>query len=278
MKTTKHKAAPTSNDAGIDYIHDPRFDNPESVHDILEAVSQLRPGRLGESVLKGDGYDLRHAPLLTREEEEVLFLRMNLLKCLAARRLNGAKAASKDHAAANLLAEAEHVRDQIVASNQRLVVSTAMKFKSYTIPIADLISEANIALLRAIDRFNVGLGFRFSTYATLAMRRHLQRLTMRDGKSPFAAGETLPDLLVDDEHPDWLDIHPSSVIREVLDGLSAREQRIVKYRFGLTSDGRSQTLHEIANRMSLSKERVRQILVAVLAKARNLYGARLGIA
>lgn len=61
--------------------------------------------------------------------------------------------------------DAAQARKKLVESNLRLVVSVAKHYKSSNVPLADLIQEGNIGLLKAIDRFDHKKGFRFSTYA-----------------------------------------------------------------------------------------------------------------
>ena len=54
---------------------------------------------------------------------------------------------------------------KLVTSHLRLVVKMAMKYKGYGLPIADLVSEGNIGLMRAVKKFEPEQGFRLSTYA-----------------------------------------------------------------------------------------------------------------
>ena len=65
-----------------------------------------------------------------------------------------------------LLDELNTIRNRLVFGYLRLVFSIARKFQGYGVPLADLLQEGNIGLMRAIDKFDSGLGHRFSTYAT----------------------------------------------------------------------------------------------------------------
>lgn len=58
--------------------------------------------------------------------------------------------------------EAAH---KLVTSHLRLVAKMAMKYRGYGLPVADLVSEGNIGLMKAVKKFNPDLGFRLSTYA-----------------------------------------------------------------------------------------------------------------
>ena len=79
-------------------------------------------------------------PILDKEEEQMLALRW---------RDKG------DASAAHML----------VTSHLRLVAKLAMKYRGYGLPLADLVSEGNIGLMKAVRKFDPDLGFRLSTYA-----------------------------------------------------------------------------------------------------------------
>ncbi len=59
---------------------------------------------------------------------------------------------------------------RVIEANLRHVVFTALKFKNYGILVADLISEGNVGLMKALDRFDADRGVRFSTYAIYWIR------------------------------------------------------------------------------------------------------------
>jgi RNA polymerase primary sigma factor len=69
----------------------------------------------------------------------------------------------------------QNARSRLAVSNLRLVISIAKSFWHHGFPISDLIQEGSIGLLRAIDRYDHRLGFRFSTYATWWIRQFMQR-------------------------------------------------------------------------------------------------------
>lgn len=262
----------------ISYIHHPDFDQPEIVHEILETLTDAAGS--GHDRITGEDYRLPDRPLLSVDAERQLMLRMNLLKCLAARRLSGPaaeRAESSERVVSHLLADANRLRNTILEANQRLVVSNAALFKACGIPLADLVSEANLAMMQAIDRFDVSRGYRLSTYATYAIRRHLSRYVQRDIKRRPLFPDSPTEPRIQDTPGEWLDDHPESLVRDILNDLPTREREIVRLRFGLGPDGKPRTLRHIGQRFGISKERVRQLIGRACEAAYERYRGRLGL-
>jgi RNA polymerase primary sigma factor len=112
--------------------------------------------------------DIRQIPLLTSDEE----------KRLARRICDGDVQA----------------RDQLVRANLRLVVSIARGYVGRGVPLADLISEGNLGLLRAVEDYNPDRNTRFSTYASYWVKRsiHLALIdTARTVRIPAYAAKLL---------------------------------------------------------------------------------------
>jgi RNA polymerase sigma-32 factor len=68
--------------------------------------------------------------------------------------------------------------ERVIEANMRQVVFAALKFRHYGFPVADLISEGSLGLMKALDRFEAGKGARFSTYATYWIRAQIVGLVM----------------------------------------------------------------------------------------------------
>lgn len=64
----------------------------------------------------------------------------------------------------------EHAKQLLIEANLRLVIWIARRYAHRDAPLLDLIQEGNVALTRAVERFDARLGFRFSTYATMSIR------------------------------------------------------------------------------------------------------------
>jgi RNA polymerase primary sigma factor len=67
------------------------------------------------------------------------------------------------------------VRSELASANLRLVVSVAKRYRGRGLPFADLIQEGNSGLMRAVDKFDYRLGFKFGTYATWWIRQAVTR-------------------------------------------------------------------------------------------------------
>lgn len=69
----------------------------------------------------------------------------------------------------------QNARKQLIQSNLRLVVSVARRYRSRGLTLSDLIQEGNLGLMRAVEKFDPELGYRFSTYATWWIRQAIVR-------------------------------------------------------------------------------------------------------
>jgi RNA polymerase primary sigma factor len=66
-------------------------------------------------------------------------------------------------------------KERLINSNLRLVVSIARKYQGFGLPLQDLVQEAMLGLIRAVEKFDWRRGYKFSTYATLWIRQAIQR-------------------------------------------------------------------------------------------------------
>ncbi|MDQ6954112.1 MAG: sigma-70 family RNA polymerase sigma factor [Mariprofundaceae bacterium] len=77
----------------------------------------------------------------------------------------------------------EEARQRMINSNLRLVVKIARRYMNRDLPLADLIEEGNIGLMRAVEKFDTAHGCRFSTYATWWIRQSVERGIMNQGRT-----------------------------------------------------------------------------------------------
>jgi len=80
-------------------------------------------------------------------------------------------------------AEIQEVKQQFVRANLRLVISIAKKYFHQRLDALDLVQEGNMGLMRAVDKFDHRLGFKFSTYATWWIRQAITRAIADQGRT-----------------------------------------------------------------------------------------------
>lgn len=73
----------------------------------------------------------------------------------------------------------EEAARRLVSSHMRLVVKVAMRYRRYSVPVEDLISEGTIGLIKAVERFDPDRGFRLSTYALWWIRAAMTDFVIR---------------------------------------------------------------------------------------------------
>ena len=122
---------------------------------------------------------LYEVPLLNREQEQHLFRKFNYLKWKASTlrdELDPARARTKHmDMIEELYSEAVKVKNQIVQANLRLVVSIAKRHVSATEEFFGLVSDGNMSLIRAVEKFDYARGNKFSTYASWAIMKNFAR-------------------------------------------------------------------------------------------------------
>jgi RNA polymerase primary sigma factor len=103
-------------------------------------------------------------------------------------------AEEEQHMAMQIKAGNEHVRQQFVEANLKLVVSVAKRYQGRGLALEDLIQEGNLGLLRAVEKFDGSRGYKFSTYAFWWIRQAITRAIADQGRTirlPVYLGDKL---------------------------------------------------------------------------------------
>jgi len=223
---------------------------------------------------------LYEVPLLTREQETHLFRKMNYLKYKAAKlreRLDPARPKSglMDQIE-KYYQQAVETKNQIIRANLRLVVSIAKRHVGPTENFFELVSDGNMSLMRAVEKFDYARGNKFSTYASWAIMKNFAR-TIPDEhrhRDRFRTSHAEMFTSTEDDRADQFEQESAQLQREfqvkrILDRLDEREQKIIIRRFGLERGEESLTLKQVGAELGVTKERIRQIEARALSKLRK---------
>jgi len=227
---------------------------------------------------------MAHAPQLMKgNEEKLMFLRFNFCK----KRLTQLQKLIKRDGLTRERAEKflewhrrfEHFREYLVRTNLALVLAMAKRTRLGDVDFAEVVSEGNMALIRAVDKFNVDRGFKFSTYACRAILKAFSRTALKHSRhrTRFPV-EFEPDM----EKSDWSDRKRDMVEEDCIDelkqivdrnlaDLSNVEETVIRRRFNWQQqEEHPLTLEEVGQIIGVTKERVRQIQNKALAKIRTV--------
>lgn len=173
---------------------------------------------------------------------------------------------------------AERVREQIAETNLALVLAMAKRTRMSEVDFADLVSEGNMALLRAVDKFDAGRGYKFSTYACRAILKAFSRQGMKLSKYRQRFPTDFDPKL---ERSNYLETKRSTFERDAADevkrivldnraDLTDVERTVIEHRFGLeaSDNEKPMTLEQVGQIIGVTKERVRQIQNKAMEKIR----------
>jgi len=231
--------------------------------------------------------DLYREPLLTPAQERNLFRQYNYLKFKAVRlreRIDPLCAEEEQlRKVEEILAAADEARSRIVRANLRLVVSIARRHVGGALGRAEffeIISDGNVSLLRAVEKFDYTRGNKFSTYASWAIMRNYARTipeTLYQESRRHTGTDDLLETLPDRHEPAPDADEREGLRRTIHHGLAQltdRERAIIMRHFGLIGDEKPETLDEIGRRYGVTKERIRQIERKAMKKLREILGEK----
>lgn len=180
---------------------------------------------------------------------------------------------------ARILQGDERALNRLIEANLRFVVVIARQYQGQGLSMEDLVSEGNLGLMKAARKFDATRGLRFVNYAVVFIRQQIEKAvrkesdeqrveSTRDGltrsvDAPLGskANVSLLSVLVNADSPQAdqrvYNASLEDAIERSLQTLNERETVVVNAYFGIGEE--RQTMAEIAERMSLKRERVRQI-------------------
>jgi RNA polymerase sigma factor (sigma-70 family) len=220
-------------------------------------------------------------PLLIKEEEVYYFRKMNYLKCKAAelqKQLDPARPKIRDmDEIERLKQQADDVKNFLIRSNLRLVVSIAKKHMKPNVSFFEMVSDGNMSLIRAIEKFDFTRGFKFSTYASWAIMKNYARSIPAEHTQldRFRTGNDE----IFTESADWrsaglsdelINHRQHEALMGILSQLSLREREIIISRYGLSEGAVPQTLEQVGTKLGVTKERIRQLEARALEKLRKI--------
>ena len=223
---------------------------------------------------------LYEVPLLSREQETHLFRKMNFLKYLAQKlrdQVDPARARAGDLDQIEALQEeALAVKNQIISANLRLVVSIAKRHVGPSNNFFDLVSDGNMSLIRAVEKFDFARGNKFSTYASWAIMKNFARTIPEENyrRDRFVTGheemfEAAADNRSDEHEQESNQRRMREGVNGMLSKLEPREQKIIVSRFGING-AKEMTLEQLGKELGITKERVRQIEARAQQKLRKI--------
>lgn len=212
------------------------------------------------------------SPLLTKEQEQHLFRKMNFFKYKAKKLLNTFKFSERRQKLVDIyLNKAEEIRNFIAESNFRLssqVLKERISFYKQRSLIDGLLSDAYLDVLKSIEYFNWTLGHKFSTYAIWVIKKNFyrdskQKISRAEKTSYLDDGKAMnivsrgTEFEIEQENE-----YQKTTIFNLIDSADdfdrKKQMYVIENYFGLKGKPKM-TLEKISLEMKVTKERVRQL-------------------
>ncbi len=227
--------------------------------------------------------------VLTAAQERVIFLQYNYSRCRVCRLRDELLDMPKvDPGLARQMLDwhrkAEAYREQIAEINLALVLAMAKRTRMNEMDFGDMVSEGNMALLRAIDKFDAARGFKFSTYGCRAILKAFSRagmkLTRYRGMFPTDYDPAMEKSDFSNTQRAEHELDCADEVKQIVTRNDAEltdiEQEVIEHRFnikkgpakGMKPEPRPLTLEQVGKLIGVTKERVRQIQNKALGKLR----------
>lgn len=179
-----------------------------------------------------------------------------------------------------------NARSSLIEHNLRLVVYIAKKFDNTGVGVEDLISIGTIGLIKAINTFKPDKKIKLATYASRCIENEILMYLRRNNKTKMEVSIDEPlnvdwdgnelllsDILGTDEDVIYKDMETEverKLLAKAIGKLSAREQTIVKLRFGInTSDGEERTQKEVADLLGISQSYISRLEKKIMKRLKK---------
>lgn len=180
----------------------------------------------------------------------------------------------------------EEARAKLIERNLRLVVYIAKKFDNTGIGVEDLISIGTIGLIKAINTFNPAKKIKLATYASRCIENEILMYLRRNNKTKMEVSIDEPlnvdwdgnelllsDILGTDEDTIYRDMEQEAekkVLFGAINRLSAREQTIIRMRFGLNdAKGEEKTQKEVADILGISQSYISRLEKRIMQRLKK---------
>ncbi len=284
----------------IRFVTNPLFDLPDAEDVILRVLSEQAARENAVPPPTGANNDIwsrvpANVPLYVAEafRQPLMpcplvrdaFRRMNYLKARASRlqaQLDVHGARVEDVAAIeDLLARAGAIRNEILQAHLRVVVHVARRHQHTGENLFELISDGNLWLMRAVENYDFARGVKFTTYLTYVLMKNFARRPgerrnpngHREARLILAQDSLLDQLgaAEDPNIPDAVDmLMLQGRLADALACLPRRERDLLAAHYGLEAGQGPMSLARIAERMGITKVRVRQIEQRALRRLRRI--------
>lgn len=269
----------------IDFIPNREFDAEQEVPN-EQVIGKLLDGggnRPGQADIELPAHLKRmcDSHLLSPQEERQLFREMNLLKYRANALRSRIDPDQIDGTSLDeiesLLAYAQKIREYLIKANMRLVISIVKKFVTPQQSFDDLLSEGTMILMKAVEKFDFDRGFRFSTYAYRSIVRHVYRTVNLARKEEARFTRDAEEWAFEDERSPastsmgeemWSNLQ--ELMASMLKRLDRRERFIIRSRYALGAHRKKRSLQFLADKLGVSKERVRQLESRAINKLQTI--------
>ena len=179
-------------------------------------------------------------------------------------------------------------RNYIIEHNQKLIISIAKKFVGRGLSIMDLIVEGNFGLIRAIDKYDVDKGFRFSTYATWSIRQAIQRSIANTGRSiriPVNTSEKLAKIeRIRNNYENLVGREPTTdeiakelnLTKKGVEDLLQITQNVISYNTNISDEGNSDELQDFIadDSIKIEEEYIKKDLASQVVRSLDILSPR----